>query len=68
MGDSGAAMNDNEAEMSPQETAWAFWSEDPAIRHLIGKTAQQPDSLGLEALIESAFQAGWTAGWKRAME
>lgn len=63
-----AAMNENDPEISPMETAWAIWSEDPAIRHLIGRITKELDPLGLEALLESSFQAGWSAGYNRAME
>jgi hypothetical protein len=61
-------MNDNDPEMSPMEGGFAIWSEDPAIRHLIGLLTEKPDGAGLEALLQSAFEAGWSGGFNRAMD
>lgn len=63
-------MNDDEddVELSPREEAWAMWSEDPAIRHLITQLTQNPDVVGLDALLRSAFEAAWSAGFRYATE
>jgi hypothetical protein len=60
-------MSDNETdtEMSPVDAAYAWWSEDPAIRYLINQVAEKSDPFGLEHLLESAFQAGWSASHRK---
>jgi hypothetical protein len=65
-------MNEPEAQddppLSAQEAAFAIWREDPAIRHLIGVLFEKPDAAGIEALLQSAFEMGWSSGYERAME
>jgi len=62
-------MNDNDASMSACEAAFAVWREDPAISHLLGRLMESNrDVRALEALVQSAFEAGWMGGFNRAME
>jgi hypothetical protein len=66
-------MNDNDVDdpspfIARRDLKFAAWSEDPAIRHLVGIMAQRSDLAGLEALLQSAFEAGWSGGYECAME
>ena len=68
-------MNDNDNdEESPsvfiaqRDLKFSNWSEDPAIRRLVVIMAQTPDMEGIEALVQSAFEAGWSGGYELAME
>jgi hypothetical protein len=51
-----------------RDREFAGWSEDPAIRRLIVIMAQKPDLKGIEALVQSAFEAGWSGEYEWAME
>jgi hypothetical protein len=69
------AMNDNDDDddtpsvfVARRDREFANWSEDPAIRRLIVIMAQKPDLEGIEALVQSAFEAGWSGGYELAME
>jgi hypothetical protein len=68
-------MNDNDDDeeapsviITQRDLKFSNWSEDPAIRRLIVIMAQQPDLEGIEALVQSAFEAGWSGGYELAME
>lgn len=69
------AMNDNDGDeegpsvfIDRRDREFASWSEDPAIRRLIVIMAQKPDLEGIEALVQSAFEAGWSGGYEFAMK
>lgn len=61
------STNDNDPP-DPLGDKYAIWREDPAIALLVARVGATADPDGLEALLQSAFEAGHGAGWKAAME
>lgn len=55
------AENDNETLV---ELSYAAWREDPAVALLVARVGSTADPDGLEALLQSAFEAGHSIGWK----